>query len=89
MLNELNKLKFTLTGNMTYTMTQINNLYKEKSMIESQLKMYKHTIHYHRLVNDKNKIELRINNLKKQFIESFRKENKDAIDEYWKIRSKK
>lgn len=89
MLNELNKLKFTLTGNMTYTMIQINNLYKEKSMIESQLKMYKHTIHYHRLVNDKNKIELRINNLKKQFIESFRKENKDAIDEYWKIRSKK
>lgn len=88
MLDELNKLKFTLTGNMTYTIIQINNLYKEKQMIESQLKLYKNTIHYHQLNNSKKIIEIKIKNLKKQFIKEFHNENKKEIEEYWKIRSK-
>lgn len=88
MLDELNKLKFTLTGNMTYTIIQINNLYKEKEMIESQLKLYKNTIHYHRLINSKKIIEIKIKKLKEVFIKEFHKENKEAIEEYWKIRSK-
>lgn len=88
MLDELNKLKFTLTENMTYTIIQINNLYKEKEMIESQLKLYKNTIHYHRLINSKKIIEIKIKKLKKEFIKEFHKKNKETIEEYWKIRSK-
>lgn len=88
MLDELNKLKFTLTGNMTYTIIQINNLYKEKQIIESQLKIYKNTIHYHQLNNSKKIIEIKIKKLKKQFIKEFHNENKKSIEEYWKIRSK-
>lgn len=88
MLDELNKLKFTLTGNMTYTIIQINNLYKEKEMIESQLKLYKNTIHYHRLINSKKIIEIKIKKLKKEFIKEFHNKNKETIEEYWKIRSK-
>lgn len=88
MLDELNKLKFTLTENMTYTIIQINNLYKEKQMIESQLKLYNNTHHYHHLINSKKIIEIKIKKLKELFIKEFHKENKEAIEEYWKIRSK-
>ena len=88
MIDEINKLKFTLTGNMTHTMFKINNLYKEKEAIELQLKIYKNTIHYHRLSNYIIVIDTKIDKLKKQFVREFRQANKKQIDKYWEIRNK-
>lgn len=89
MRNDINKLKFTLTKEMAYMMIQINNLNKEKDLLESQLKIYKNSIHYHELNNSKKKLERKINRIKKQFINEFQKENKIEIEKYWKIRSMK
>lgn len=86
---ELDKLEFTLTGKMTYIMIQINNLSNEKKMIESQLKLYKNTIHYHHLKNSIQIIDKKIKRLKQDFIKQFRVVNKKSIEEYWKIRSKR
>lgn len=88
MIDEINKLRFTLTGNMAYTMLKINNLYKEKEVIEFQLKIYKNTIHFHRLNNYIIVIDTKINRLKKEFISDFKKVNKEEIDKYWEIRNK-
>ena len=88
MIDEINKLRFTLTGNMTYTMFKINNLCKEKEAIEFQLKLYKNTIHYHRLNNYIIVIDTKINKLRQQFINEFQENNKEQIDAYWKIRNK-
>ena len=46
MSNNLNDLKFTLTGKMTYILLNINNLNKEIVLLENQMKTYKNTIHY-------------------------------------------
>lgn len=88
MNEEINKLKFTLSGNMTYTMMKINNLYKEKEAIELQSKIYKNTIHYHRLNNYIVIIDTKINKLKQEFIKEFRKINKNEINKYWELRSR-
>lgn len=53
MCDDINKLKFTLTKEMTYMMMKINNMNKEKELLESQLKLYKNSIHYHELNNSK------------------------------------
>ena len=87
MCDDINKLKFTLTKEMTYMMMKINNMNKEKELLESQLKLYKNSIHYHELNNSKKVLERKINRLKKQFVNEFQKENKPEIEKYWKIRS--
>ena len=51
MCDDINKLKFTLTKDMAYIMMQINNLNKEKDLLEEQMKLYKNSIHYHELNN--------------------------------------
>ena len=89
MCNDINKLKFTLTKDMTYMMVQINNLNKEKDLIESQMKLYRNSIHYQELNNSKKKLERKIKRIKKSFIDEFQKENKVEIEKYWQIRSMK
>ena len=72
---------------MAYIMMQINNLNKEKDLLEEQMKLYKNSIHYHELNNEKKRLERKIDRLKKKFVSNFQKENEEEIEKYWKIRS--
>lgn len=82
MSNNLNNLKFTLTGKMTYILLNINNLNKEIALLETQMQTYKNTIHYHTLKNSKEILNNKIKYLKKEFIKEFRCENKEEINKY-------
>lgn len=82
MSNNLNDLKFTLTGKMTYILLNINNLNKEILLLENQMKTYKNTIHYHKLKNSKDILNNKIKRLKKEFIKEFQTENKEEINKY-------
>ena len=82
MSNNLNDLKFSLTGKMTYILLNINNLNKEIVLLENQMKTYKNTIHYHSLKNSKDILNNKIKCLKKEFIKEFRLENKEEINKY-------
>lgn len=86
MPKELADLKFVLTGKMTYILLNINNLKKKILLIDEQMKVYKNTIHYHTLNNSKQILKQELAELKSKFIKEFRKENKEEIDIYLKIK---